>query len=578
MIRGSLQRRLFLLVVTVTIPVFAVHEAIEIRGLIRAASEHTATDTRDVAAAAIPLLKSTLIVDDLATAQETLDGIARHGHFRALRLLAPDGAHVLVEGKAPLEAPAEPAPAWLADWLDLRFAAQRFPVEAGGTGYGILVAEPSSRFLVATIWKLLWMTAVVWLATLVAALALLRYTLRRSLRPLDDLAQAAHRLGDGDLDSRAPVGDVPELAETALAFNRMADNLASARNHLEERVRQATRDLDNLVTRIPVGVYKLRIAADDDMRFDYVSPRWLELLELDAETLQDDPWAPLSRLHPDETDRFVAEFDLAKAGPTPFRWEGRLRDGMRVRWLRIEALPTVLDAGDVLWEGIQYDITATKEREAELDRIAHYDALTGVPNRVLLADRLRQAIAHAKRSQTALIVCYLDLDEFKPVNDTLGHEAGDKLLVEVARRLLVGVRGGDTVARIGGDEFVLLLSGMTRMDEYETALNRVVDVIHAPVVIDGHAVSVSVSIGIALYPKDDADPDLLLRHADQAMYQAKQAGRDKFIFFDPNLEDAARRHREQLRRIEQGLAGGEFELHYQPKVDLRQGSRSATRP
>jgi PAS domain S-box-containing protein len=366
MIRGSLQRRLFLLVVLVTIPVFTVHEGIEIRSMIRAASEHTEADTRDVAAAAIPMLKSTLIVDDLATAQETMDNIMRQGHFLGLRLLAPDGVHVLVEARPVLNPSAERAPAWFANWLDLRFAAQQFPIEAGGTRYGTLVAEPSSQYLVATIWELIWMAIVFWLATLTATLMLLRFTLRRSLRPLEELADAARQLGEGNLESRAPVGDMSELAETAIAFNRMADNLASARAQLEERVRQATRDLENLITRIPAGVYKLRISPDDSMRFDYVSPRWCELLELDADALHDDPKAPMSRVHPDEIDGFIREFDLAKAGQTHFQWEGRLRDGMRASWLRIEAMPTLLDNGDVLWEGIQYDVSARKQAEEAL--------------------------------------------------------------------------------------------------------------------------------------------------------------------------------------------------------------------
>ena len=351
MIRGSLRRRLFLLVVIVTIPVFAAHEAIEIRGMIHAAAEHTDADTQDVAAAAVPLLKSTLIVDDLATAQETLDNIMSHGQFNNLRLLDPDGGHVLLEGRPARKPVAGEAPAWFAGWLGLRFAAQRFPVDAGGTRYGILVAEPSPRFLETTIWELLWTTAVIWLAALAAALLLLRAILRRGLRPLDDLTDAARRLGEGDLACHVPIGDVPELAATAIAFNRMADHLAEARDRLEERVRQATRELENLVTRIPAGVYKLRISADDSLHFDYVSPRWCELLELDAETIERDPWSPLSRLHPDEVDAFKRGFDLAKAGPTAFQWEGRLRDGMRAGWLRIEATPTVLDDGGVLWEG-----------------------------------------------------------------------------------------------------------------------------------------------------------------------------------------------------------------------------------
>jgi diguanylate cyclase (GGDEF)-like protein len=136
---------------------------------------------------------------------------------------------------------------------------------------------------------------------------------------------------------------------------------------------------------------------------------------------------------------------------------------------------------------------------------------------------------------TTLAVCYLDLDGFKPVNDTLGHQAGDALLIEIARRLRSAIRGGDTIARIGGDEFVLLLVGLEPTDEYKKALERILVQIGEPVQIGSHSAAVSASIGITLYPTDNSDPDLLLRHADQAMYQAKQAGRNRLRFFEDTI-------------------------------------------
>lgn len=571
MTSGSLRQRLFLLVVMLTIPLFALHEIIEIRRAIRTVTQHVAADVQDIGAATVPLLKSTLVVGDLATAQETLDNIASHGQFRSLWLLAPDGHHILVESKPAPESSASRTPAWFVDWLDLRFAVRQFPIEVGGTRYGVLAAEPATLFMAAGIWERLWIAVVFWLAAVILFLVLLRFSLRHDLKPLEDLADAARRLGEGHLDCRAPVEGAPELAQTAIAFNRMADKLTEARNRLEERVRQATRDLENLISRIPVGVFKLRRKQEDGSRFDYVSQRCCQLLEITEEEVYHNPEAPYSRIHPDEVDALRSRWKIAQDQLIPFLWEGRLREGLQARWLHVEATPTRLDNGDILWEGIQYDITAVKEREAELDLIAHYDPLTGAPNRLLLADRLHQAISQAKRTGTPLAVCYMDLDGFKPVNDSFGHEAGDWLLVEITRRLEATVRGGDTVARIGGDEFVLLLAGLAHMDEYETALNRILEVVGQPISIGNERVTVSASIGIALYPKDDSDPDLLLRHADQAMYQAKQTGRNKFIFFDPLQEDAARRHRTWLHQIEAGLEAGEFELYYQPKVNMRLG-------
>jgi diguanylate cyclase (GGDEF)-like protein len=183
--------------------------------------------------------------------------------------------------------------------------------------------------------------------------------------------------------------------------------------------------------------------------------------------------------------------------------------------------------------GLFTDISQIKEHEAELDRIAHYDALTGVPNRRLFADRLNQAISHTKRGEKSLAVCYLDLDGFKPVNDQYGHAVGDELLVEVTSRLSDVLRAEDTLARLGGDEFVLLFTDLAHPEEIHVILDRVLAVVSAPILIkDTPSISVSASIGVTLYPEDNTDADVLLRHADQAMYFAKEAGKNRYHFFD----------------------------------------------
>jgi diguanylate cyclase (GGDEF)-like protein/PAS domain S-box-containing protein len=191
------------------------------------------------------------------------------------------------------------------------------------------------------------------------------------------------------------------------------------------------------------------------------------------------------------------------------------------------------DAGETIrYIALFSDISNLKDQQQQLERMAHHDALTGLPNRTLLNDRFEMAIAHAKRSDGKLAVCFMDLDGFKPVNDTFGHEAGDLLLVEVARRMLAISRATDTVARLGGDEFVLIFQDISDEAECRQMLSRVMDSIGQPFNINGHDIRISASIGAAFYPDDDADGDNLLRHADQAMYVAKQAGRNQFHFFD----------------------------------------------
>ncbi len=217
------------------------------------------------------------------------------------------------------------------------------------------------------------------------------------------------------------------------------------------------------------------------------------------------------------------------------------------------------------------DISRLKAHEEELDHIAHYDPLTGVPNRRLLADRLAQAIAHNARSDMSLAVCYLDLDGFKQINDTYGHPGGDQLLIGVAEHLKQILRAEDTLARLGGDEFVLLLSDIASPEECSVILERVLAAVGSPVQVEGHAVSVSASIGVSLYPQDHADADTLLRHADQAMYLAKNSGKNRFHLFDPESDRKAQQHRSYVDRVRQALEQDELVLFYQPKVDLRDG-------
>jgi diguanylate cyclase (GGDEF)-like protein/PAS domain S-box-containing protein len=218
------------------------------------------------------------------------------------------------------------------------------------------------------------------------------------------------------------------------------------------------------------------------------------------------------------------------------------------------------------------DIGRIKDQEKQLTQMAYYDALTELPNRTLLADRVVQAIAQTRRSQTTMAVCYLDLDGFKLVNDTWGHDAGDKVLIEIANRLKDALRGGDTVARLGGDEFVLLLLGLSSAEECDDVMHRILNQIGQPLTFRPERVTLSASVGVTLFPGDDADADALMRHADQAMYQAKQAGKNRYHIFDAEQDRSVRNRHDRVERIHQALEDREFLLFYQPKVNMRLGT------
>ena len=214
---------------------------------------------------------------------------------------------------------------------------------------------------------------------------------------------------------------------------------------------------------------------------------------------------------------------------------------------------------------------ASKEHERELEQAVHYDALTRLPNRVMLIEKMRLGMAQTQLSGEWMTVCYLDIDDFKPVNDTHGQEVGDNLLINVAECLRRCLGAGDTLARIGGDEFVLLLFGPQSDKALAERLQEIQKRLKTPFASDTWSLTVSVSMGVVVYPSDSVDLDILLRHAAQAMMQAKQTGKGQIQRFDPARDKKVRTHKELVRQMRAALLRREFVLHYQPKVDLGHG-------
>ncbi|MEG3753168.1 EAL domain-containing protein [Psychromonas arctica] len=217
------------------------------------------------------------------------------------------------------------------------------------------------------------------------------------------------------------------------------------------------------------------------------------------------------------------------------------------------------------------DITDLKNQQKQLEHIAHYDVLTGLPNRSLLADRLRQAMIHCDMNGKSLAVVFLDLDGFKVVNDSYGHSTGDQLLVEAASLIQGSMRSGDTLARFGGDEFVAVFANLEKAEDCEPLLEGMLAALDQPVAIDNTLLKVSASMGVTIYPHDGVSADQLLRHADQAMYSAKQEGKNRYYLFDMEQDIALKSQHEQLIRISDALQNNEFVMHYQPKVNMKTG-------
>lgn len=282
----------------------------------------------------------------------------------------------------------------------------------------------------------------------------------------------------------------------------------------------------------------------------------------------------LARCHPDDRADLQKSIRDARSGAVSsvtadFRvvWE----DGT-TRWLHMQAEVEFHDGGPFRVVGALQDISERKRFEEKLAQLASHDALTGLPNRNLLNDRLEQGLAHHRHTSRILALVFVDLDRFKIINDTLGHDAGDQLLKDVARRLSGCLRDGDTVARQGGDEFVVLLNDLAKAEDAAYVAQKMLDALAPPCLLAGREVLPAASLGIALYPRDGENMQELMMSADKAMYAAKQAGRGQYRFFDPEMNRAATDWLEVGAELHYALERNEFELHYQPKVDLKSGA------
>lgn len=227
---------------------------------------------------------------------------------------------------------------------------------------------------------------------------------------------------------------------------------------------------------------------------------------------------------------------------------------------------------EVNYVGVFTDITKSKQQQEQLSRIAHYDLLTDLPNRVLLADRVTQAMLQCRRHEKSLAVVFLDLDGFKAVNDSYGHDVGDELLIALSVRMKEALREGDTLARIGGDEFVAVLTDLITVEDCEPVLERLLLAASEQITIGEVVLSISASIGVTFYPQDKVDADQLMRHADQAMYAAKESGKNRYQLFDTDQDDAVKVQRESLEAIRCALDTHQFVLYYQPKVNMKSGT------
>ncbi len=344
----------------------------------------------------------------------------------------------------------------------------------------------------------------------------------------EQIAVEAMKLGARDYLVKDVDGGYLELLPTVIEQVLYQQRLVEERRQALEALRESEARYRGLFDGVPVGLYR----STPEERFLDANPALVEMLGCpDRQTLLR---ASVTDFYVDPADRELWQSLMERGGVVRgFEVRFRRRDGT-VIWVRNTAR-AVHDAGGrvLYYEGSIEDITERKRAEEIIKHMAYHDDLTGLPNRRLFDDRLNLAMAHAERNQQKLAVMLLDLDHFKEVNDTLGHSVGDQLLQAVGERLVNLLRKGDTVARMGGDEFMLLLPEATQVEDAAKVARKLLGAMREPYVFDGHELYITTSIGIVLYPDDGEDGDTLMKNADITMYRAKDQGRDNYQSWRP---------------------------------------------
>jgi len=405
------------------------------------------------------------------------------------------------------------------------------------------------------------------LISLFSALVLLAslYIARSITRPVSRLTEVAGRISRGDFSERAPVTSGDEVGVLAGAFNRMTEHLIDDINEL----RRAEEKFQALLESAPDAIVIIERSGEiclanyqAGLLFGYEPG---ELLGRPIEMLMP---ARFRGTHAGLRNEFFADPHYRPMAESVELFCLR-KDGTEVP-VEISLAPIETRDGLVVASAIR-DISDRMEAEQRLLKQANFDTLTGLPNRLLAADRLSRALVHAARTQKHVAVMFMDIDRFKNVNDTLGHSVGDDLLKVVADRLGKCVRAEDTVARLGGDEFLIVLPDLNQLSDAEIVAEKILEALRLPCVLGDRELFIGASIGITGYPTDGEDPDILLRNADAAMYRAKEAGRNTSRFFTPEMNIELRKRLEMESHLRYAIRNAELAVVYQPQVGIRSG-------
>ncbi|HEY9041422.1 MAG TPA: EAL domain-containing protein [Rheinheimera sp.] len=402
------------------------------------------------------------------------------------------------------------------------------------------------------------------LVSLLLQLVIYQFILKR----LNRLSAAINRLSRGDLQHVLLDNKQDEIGMLNQAFGRMSEEISDLVSGLNERIEEkeaaerSARKLSKAVSFSSSGI----VLTDQFLSIEYINPFLMEMLGGSDDHLRQ----PLNSLFAEEMHHVGEEIVQTLAERHHWRGDMLLQHQQHQLWVSLAIAPIRDDKGGITnYVCAMQDISFIKQSQKKMEQLAYYDVLTGLANRSYFRDQLRKAIAMSHRGYYNFALLYFDLDEFKRINDTLGHDAGDELLKEVSKRLISRLREEDTIARLGGDEFAVILSGIKDRSQASAIATNLQQAFAAPVKLGNQEVSISASIGITVAPEDASEEELLLKHADLAMYEAKARGKNTFHFFSPDLNEAANERLLIENQLREAIREHQFLLYYQPKIDIR---------
>lgn len=346
-------------------------------------------------------------------------------------------------------------------------------------------------------------------------------------------------------------------------FHRESQRITAVKAQAEALSR-----LEKITTHIPGMVYQCRRSPDGALSYPFASPGVRQIYDLEPEAIRHDAAAALKKIHPDDLKGVLHSVEKSAKTLRPWHHEFRVIVDGKTKWLRGLATPEKEDGGNVLCTGFVSDITEEKNTEDRIAKLAHFDSLTGLPNRALLIEHAEYAIQQAHQKSQSLTLMYIDLDHFKNINESMGHDLGDELLISVSNRILSLIRPHDTLSRQGGDEFTLLAPACDA-DQATLLAKRLIEQFKKPFIIDQQELNITLSIGIVQYPEDGLNFVDLSRHADIALYQSKSSGRNIFRFFTDEMQAYSHRLMKVDSALRKALQEKQFHLVYQPQIDLK---------